>query len=278
MTKLEEKKEQIISLYGEKKSIRAIASILECSPSGIKRILNKYNVKMRNKCESLNLCPEIFTDEEKNLVIGSTLGDAHLTKPVGKNAESCFYIGHSTKQKEYIQFKHEVLNKWVGCKIYSLFHTLDNGKKYETLNFITRRNQKFTELRNQFYGNKKEINIDFIKQNMNPQVLAFWFMDDGYNYPDKGCEICSESFSKEENEELIKMLKEMFNINSQLRRVRKSSYRIYFKKSDKTKLFEIIQNFVIPSMKYKIESSETTRQTSKDEDIVRASQKCGEIL
>lgn len=278
MYHLGNKKEQIVKLYGEKKSIRAIASILNCSPSGIKQILNKYNVPVRNKCESLNLCPETFTQEEKNLVIGSILGNGNLTKPAGKNAESCLTIGHSIKQKEYIQFKYRLLQNWIGCNIYSLFNKLNNGETYETLNFVTRRNKNFTELRNAFYVNgKKVLPTKFIEENINPQVLAIWFMDNGYNVFNKGCEFCSESFSKEENIELIKILKEKFDIHSQLKRIRSKQYRIYIAKKEKSKLFDLIKNNLDRSMKYKVESSETIRQTPKGEDIVRTSQKCEEV-
>jgi len=248
---LEQQKDRIIDLYNDNKSLRKVAKIINCSYSGVKRILKKYNIKRRNKCESLFLCPQNFSLEEKNIIIGTVLGDGHLVKNK-KKGESCLYLGHSIKQREYIEWKHSQLNRWIGCKTYSLKHKIGN-KTYETLNFVTRRNKKFTELRNIFYRNNKKIfPVDFVRNNINEFSLAVYYMDDGYNYLNKGCEFCCESFSKEENEEFIKILDNNFGINCQLRTIRKKEYRIYIKKSEKMKFFNIIKKYIIPSMSYKI--------------------------
>lgn len=270
--------ELIKSLYNvDKKSIRAIAKELNCSFSGIKRILHKMEIPRRNKCESLNLCPSNFTQKEKSIILGSVLGDGHIAKKRGQNGESQVILGHSPKQKEYIEYKYNELKRFIGCKIYPLQHKIGN-KVYTTLNFLTRKDKKFTFYRNLFYNEfKKVIPIDYIKENIDPLALAVWFMDDGYNYPNKGCEFCSESFTEEENRSLTEMLQSCFGITSHLTRVRKNQYRIYVKKADKVKLFNIISNYVVPSMKYKIKIlRDYTLNGGNSEDIVRSAWKHAE--
>ena len=253
MNNLEKQKDKIIEFYRNYKSIRDIASILGCSFSGIKRILKKYDEPRRNKCESLNLCPMDFEKIEFDVVLGNILGDGHITKHK-KRGESQLSIGHSIKQKEYVTWKHQILNRWIGCKMYELEHILNNGKKYITINFVTRKNKNFTNLRNIFYkNNNKNLTINFIAERINEISLAVWYMDDGYNYPNGGCEFCSESFSKQENIGLVNILKEKFGIISHIRQVRKDQYRIYICKEDKVKFFSIIEKYIILSMQYKIE-------------------------
>jgi len=244
--KLEPIKDKIIDLYKNNHSIRDISKLLNCSNSGIKRILHKYNVKMRNKCQSLNLCPKSFTNKELEFLVGTVLGDGHITINK-KKGESHFYIGHSTKQKEYIEYKKKILTRWIGCKIYELKHKLGN-KEHITLNFISRKSENFSLLRNKFYFCRKIIPISYLYKNFSEYSLAILYMDDGYNMVNKGCEICSENFDRKELLEFIILLKEKFNINSHLT----NKNRIYINKKDKKHFFHLIEKYIIKSMAYKL--------------------------
>jgi hypothetical protein len=249
---LEQQKDKIIKLYKNGESLRDISSFLCCSFSGIKRILHKYNINMRNKCDSLHLCPNNFADKELSLLIGTILGDGHLTKNK-LNGESSLYIGHSVKQKEYIKYKYNILKRWIGCKVYSLFHKIGDTK-YETLNFVTRRNKKITELRNLFYKeNIKIVPFKYLTDNFDEYSLFIWYLDDGYNYKTKGCEFCSESFSEKENLFLIDLLEKKFKIKARLRKC-KNKFRIYITKKDKKDFFKLIEKYMsdVETMRYKI--------------------------
>lgn len=254
---LEQQKKQIINLYKKNNSIRDVSKVLSCSPSGIKRILHKYKIPMRNKCESLNLCPHSFTPKEYEFLLGTMLGDAHIIRPASDNSESHFYIGHSIKQKGYIQFKHDLLKRFIGCKIYELIHTLKNGKKYITLNFISRKSKLFTDFRKSFYKNsKKVIPFDILEKNFTLFSLAVLYMDDGYNSKHSGCEINSQSFTVEENEKLRDLILNKFDIKSHLTKVKGGSgFKLYFNKKDKTKMFNLIRIHIIESMEYKIQET-----------------------
>ncbi len=251
---LVEQKDKIIDLYNDYNSIRDISKIIECSVSGVKRILHKYNISMRNKCESLNLCPHSFTTREYEFLLGTILGDAHITNPVSSNSESHLYIGHSTKQKDYIQFKYSLLERFIGCKIYNLNHKLNNGKTYSTLNFVSRKSGLFTALRESFYKDSiKIIPFDILKNNFSLFSLAVLYMDDGYNSKHSGCEISSQSFTEEENEKLRDFILDKFNLKCHLVKVKGGyGYKLYFCRDDKKKMFKLIDKYIIKSMKYKV--------------------------
>lgn len=249
-----DQKDKIIDLYSEYNSIRDISKILECSSSGVKRILHKYNIHMRSKCESLNLCPHSFTSKEYEFLLGTVLGDAHITKPVSDKSESHFYIGHSVKQKEYVQFKYNILKRFIGCKVYNLNHTLNNGKTYTTLNFVSRKTKLFTDLRNHFYKDSvKIIPFDIFEKNFTLFSLAILYMDDGYNSKHSGCEICSQSFTIDDNNGLKDLIFNKFDLECHLVKVKGGSgAKLYFNRSEKIKMFKLIGKYIIKSMKYKI--------------------------
>ena len=78
-------------------------------------------------------------------------------------------------------------------------------------------------------------------------------MDDGYNMLNRGCEICSQSFTIEDNEKFINFLYKKFNIKSHLVNVQGGyGKKIYIIKKDKYNFFNTIKPFIIESMKYKI--------------------------
>jgi len=254
MKKLKYQKDSIIDLYNSGKSIRAVAKIFDCSVSGIKRILHKYNVYMRNKCESLALCPLSFTSQEYELIIGTILGDAHVSRLCGPRGESHLSSTHSIKQKIYLQYKYDILKRFIGCKICSIYHTLNTGKTYETVSFTTRKSNLFTQLRYQFYDDcQKIIPFDILYQYFSAYSLAILYMDDGYNRVNGGCEICTQSFTLSDNEKLVELLFNKFKIKSYLRNVKGGSgHLIRIKKNDKSIFFDVVRPYIIKSMEYKI--------------------------
>jgi len=256
-------KEELIKLYiGRKLSIRQIAKLKSCSFSGIKGLLRKNQIPRRNKCESLNLCPNSFTQEEIDILHGSILGDGHITRKRGPNGECQFYSGHGLKQKEYLRWKYDKLHRFIGCKIYSLFHKI-NEKTHETVNFITRKSPLFTDLRKKFYKTMAYQELsneqfgrqipDDITEWMNLNVLTVWFMDDGCKPANA---ICTESFSKEDNIKLAEVLKLNFDIAPIVGPKRHKNainqFMLYFKGQERLKLIEILRPQILSMFDYKL--------------------------
>lgn len=106
---------------------------------------------------------------------------------------------------------------------------------------------------------KKHIKINLIKDHLTAIGLAHWYMDDGnrcyYKGPrfnkDMSVVINTQGFEIEEVKILIKELNEKFNLNSYLSFNKKKPI-IYIPNKDYDKFYNIINPFIIDSMRYKL--------------------------
>ena len=99
-------------------------------------------------------------------------------------------------------------------------------------------------------------------------------MDDGcYNYPGKFIILHTESFTFEENNIISIWFKDKFNISPSVRK-KNNNYILYFNTEDTKKIIELIDPFVITSMKYKlgydIKSHETSIRNSREKSRIRS--------
>ena len=252
--KISDQQDKIISMYlVENLSIRNISDILTCSCSGVRRILNKNNVPMRNKCDSLNLCPKSFTEEEFDIIYGTILGDGHVTKRRGPDGECQLSVGHGYKQIEYIKWKSLVLDRFVSGKVYPLSHFLKStNKTYITFNFVTRKSSLFTSLREDFYSESKKILPHNFSDKINPRSLAVWYMDDGHKYKGKNnIELHTQCFSHNDQCRIVETLKEKFCIESYIRKISTGKEIIFVPSQSCKKFISIVDSYVVPSLKYK---------------------------
>ena len=86
--------------------------------------------------------------------------------------------------------------------------------------------------------------------NFNPLVLAVWIMDDGTKEGNQ-LRINTQSFSKSENELLIKILRAKLGIDAALNRD-KGRFRLRVKGESMPKLKRLVKKYFIPSMLYKL--------------------------
>ncbi|KKL86558.1 hypothetical protein LCGC14_1943540 [marine sediment metagenome] len=265
---LEAIKDKIIIAYvDDYLSLREIAKKFNCSFSGAKRILHKYNIPRRNKCESLNLCPKSFTDKEIQILVGSLLGDGAITAPRGINGESQFYEGHCKRQVPYLAWKYQGLKRFIGCKIYILRHKLPNNVTGVTYNFLTRKSPLFTELRKKFYvdlfkESPKIIDRELTTKWMTPLTLAIWLMDDGHRASRNIVTIQTQSFSKEDNEFLADLLIDRFNLDCKLQAYRNGTGWILKIRDDKvSQIRQITKRHFHTCLWYKISDNPVETQS-----------------
>jgi len=183
-----------------------------------------------------------LTQEQKSIIIGSILGDGYLRiVPGRKNA--FLEINHSISEKDYVDWKHLKLKDLVKS-----FPKQRMGKGVRiAYRFFTRQHPKLTEFYQKFYQDGKKIIPDL---KLNSLMIAVWFMDDG----SKSYEtyyLNTQCFDYLSQKKLIKILKEQFGIESFLNRD-KEYFRIRIKQSSARRFKELIENYIIPSMKYKL--------------------------
>jgi len=194
--------------------------------------------------------------KQKALIIGSLLGDG--TMRIGKGARNAnFKVEQGLKQKDYVEWKYQILKPFVFTEPKISYRYNENGNKYaKSWWFRTIRHPAFTQIYKKFYtgesyrNGKKIVPLD-LRKDINPLALAVWIMDDG-SFSKKDIDISTYSFSLPEINILQRCFRNNFDIKANYYRDRDKGYRIYFNQEETKKLIKIIRPYIIPSMMYKI--------------------------
>ena len=176
---------------------------------------------------------------QRDLVIGSLLGDGYLAKTTRGYA---FRVNHGCVQKDYVDWKYSVLRNLV-----------NSPPRYaeKCYYFRTVSHPFFDRLRKQFYsGRKKVVPYELVEERLNPFVLAVWIMDDG-SRDSRQLRINSQSFSKEENLFLRDLLDAKLGIKATLNQD-KEKYRLRISARSMRALAQLVKPNIIPSMLYKL--------------------------
>ncbi len=184
------------------------------------------------------------TSRQEEILIGSLLGDAYITK------RGQIQFEQSDKQKEYLFWKHQEL-KSISYKNISKVERLDKRftKTYTSYRFWTR--QYFLSWREKFYFKNKKIVPKDIQ--LTPLALAIWYMDDGC-LSDHKCIIATDGFSKEDISFLRKLLLEKFEIKTSV----KNESKLLLKKESFETFFSAINPYILSTLQYKVFDPVTT--------------------
>lgn len=200
-----------------------------------------------------------LTNRQKQIIYGCLMGDGY------KMSMSSFKAKQSTKQKDYLHWKHEELKEHVIPYSYQMFSEYDKRykKNYEYVRFYTMANTEIETILHQFYGTGKKIITTEILDNLDDLSLAIWYMDDGmtdhyyrseWNVKTTGT-LCTDDFGFEQCQLMAKWFKDKYNIIAMPHIVKKNNKlcRLKFNGDNTEKLFNIISPYVIESMRYKID-------------------------
>lgn len=192
-----------------------------------------------------------LTKQQHELIVGSLLGDG--TMRVGHDAVNAnFKVEHGLAQKEYVEWKYDILKPLVFTEPKISYRYKENGEKYQkSWWFRTIRHPFLTTIHRRFYKDGVKIVPKDIEKDLNPLMLAVWVMDDG-SYMKGKLDISTYSFSLQEIILLLKCLKKVFDFNTKYYRDRDKGYRIYWNKKETEKIIHVIAPHIIPSMEYKI--------------------------
>ena len=160
-----------------------------------------------------------LTEHQKNIIVGSLLGDGHIAKFYSPQGESNF-----SKQQinlDHIEWVHKELFPYSLPQVYRVkppspatslnsnyfpFKEVEPGViAYQTR---TTTHEVFTELRNKWYPNNIKIVPDDLQ--LNAEILAIWFVDDGCNCPQvRQARLATQGFTFSEVERLQQLLSGM---------------------------------------------------------------------
>lgn len=247
--------DKIWCLYNNGLNRDEIAIKIDISPWAVRKIIQgKCRAKGETKkfIHEKNTVP--LTYEQEQLILGSLLGDASLifTSKNG-NAQYAFQVGHCVEQKQFLEYKCNVLQTKIRSYIKDET-SYSAGKEF----FITAYYNKYEleKIYNLCFVNKiKTVSVDWINK-INAMAIAIWFMDDGTSSFTKNSSILVRfstlSFPKKQLKLLQNRLNE-FNINSTLQKHSDGEgYVIAIKQDSINKLMDLVEPFVVPCMNYKI--------------------------
>ena len=185
-----------------------------------------------------------LTQQQKSVIIGSILGDGYV-RIVSNRKDAFLEINHSIKAKEYVDWKYSVLKNICVSPPKERVSGKNDRKAYR---FFTKQHPEITDLMKNFYKNKSKTIPNNLE--LNPIILAVWFMDDGSKSRKHDVYLNTQQFSMKEQKILLHSLRKM-GLKARLNKDKKY-YRIRFLKESIVKLNTIIKLHIIPSMKYKL--------------------------
>jgi hypothetical protein len=207
-----------------------------------------------------------LSQEAKDVIIGSLLGDGCIDK------WGNFREKHSEKQVEYLEWKASFLKEIWNNNPFTYYVGDDkrSGTRVYTFQLVCKVHSLNLELKESFYKNGKKVVPENMEDYINEFVLAIWFMDDGItdwgyrngiklNNALPRCQLCSESFTEEENKKLKTILYEKFGLTAEVRfrcPALKLKPRIIFDFKSSSELLKITKKFAIKELLYKFDEQE----------------------
>ena len=184
-----------------------------------------------------------LTQTQRSIIIGTLLGDGYLRIVPGRK-DAFLEINHSFFQKEYVDWKYEMLKAL--CKSGPKARA-SNGTRI-AYRFNTRQHPEITELHTSFYGERRKSIPSSLT--LNPIMLAVWFMDDGSKCSEDNVYLNTQQFTMSDQKRCQELLLEM-GIETTLNRD-KEYWRVRIRKSSLPLFWNTISPHIVPSMAYKL--------------------------
>ncbi len=182
-----------------------------------------------------------------DVVCGTILGDGCL-----QASSASLTFSHSQRQSEYARFKAELISE-LGVTVdeREVAAVAGGARSYPVVQARTLAHRALRVIRQDFYRPQKLIPA-WMAEELNPRMLAFWFMDDGYNRIRGGgrgplAEIATNAFSEADLQVLIAGLARLGLP------AKASRKRLYFSVEATLRLSELIAPYVPRSMRYKLD-------------------------
>ena len=208
-----------------------------------KNMEGKYCIRNPQRTENV-----LYSKDQLQFLYGTLLGDGCIHK----NGQ--LLITHCNEQEDYINLKATLFNGVINTGLQS-----ERGFKEGTcLNLHSPVNAQLHKLHELIYINGSKT-VKNILPLLDKKSLATWYMDDGSLNNDANVRISTEGFSYEDHLLIQEWFKERWNIEvviSEKSLVYKGKNNDYFyvrmNNESSRKFFNLIEEYIIPSMKYKL--------------------------
>lgn len=189
---------------------------------------------------------------QRNILIGSILGDGHLDKPTRNGSR--WIIKYDDKFLPYLEWLH---SKLLSLEVSDIKTKSGN---YHQHYFFVKPSLEIGKWRSIFYPQGKKVVPAIINKLLTDSLsVAVWYMDDGsLDFREKyhfNATLATFCFSYEECLLLAKTLNLNFGVKAKVHKNSmrgKEYYRLYIKSESMDRFVGIIQRNIQPCMKYKI--------------------------
>lgn len=138
----------------------------------------------------------------------------------------------------------------------------DKNKINSAIKFWTLSLPCFNEFRELFYNSAGVKIIPVKLENLlTEKSLAYWLMDDGYSSKN-GFYFCTESYSLSENQRLVLIMKNNFDLNCGVHK-HTNGYRLYIFSNSKNKLYQLVKPNLLSHFYYKFEIEDKNNEKNK---------------
>jgi hypothetical protein len=254
----------VLNMYNDEFSVLEISDIYQVPAPSIIKLLKGLGIERvyhrGRKFDILKATP--FNKKQQEFIVGTMLGDGCIRKS-GKIPRLC--IVHSKKFEQYFFWKLSQLDRY-----FNLWREQIHPRKKSILLYSeTLQHNGLLKFYDMFYQNGTKIIPKNLDTYMTDYALAVWFLDDGTLNSGTNHRIHTNGFKLfEEQKELSGLLKRCFDINCNIIQRKDNQYILSLNRKETVKLSNIIDPYVIPSMKYKLrlnlERSSTTNMPNSE--------------
>jgi len=198
-----------------------------------------------------------LTEEQKQIIVGTLLGDGFIQK---RGNSYRLKLKHSQGQLRYMLWKLDRLQPFFDLEPH-IETSICRGKHQKSCYAYSLAQKDLVTFHSLFYDitGRKIITPDLIDY-LTPLSIAVWYMDDGSIESNGRIRIYSNSFSKEENEVLSRLLQEKFDISLIPHSKFEKKYNRYYwyllgKKDSSKKFIDLVYSHIVPSMQYKVSNT-----------------------
>jgi hypothetical protein len=199
----------------------------------------------------------LLTTEQKEVLVGSLLGDANLqTETAGRS----WRLRMIQENKNYLFHKYEIFQNLCGTPpLKSQIFDQRTNKLYERWTFNTFIQPSFRFYAHQFYcfdpiSGLWVKNVPMkISKLITPRAIAYWYMDDGslkWKGNSNAVRFCTDSYSEEGVARLRKVLFDKFHLETTIQR-KDGKPRIATTEKAYPILRELVLPYLYTSMYYK---------------------------
>lgn len=188
-----------------------------------------------------------LNDMQREVLVGVLLGDAHLeTQNSGRTYRVKFE--YSAEHGEYAHHLYEIFKEWILTP-----PQLKHDATHNNIWFQTVSHSAFRFYAHQFYDEKRKCVPKLIHRYLTARAIAYWFMDDGSikSRDSKGVIFNTHGFVRNDVKQLMDVLRSRFALETNERK-QKDGIQIYVSGKSYERFREIVDEYIPPSMRYKI--------------------------